>query len=157
LSRFSEASSASPSTAASWRRSALICWFSTSICASGARHDTCISESQRLCRARAARPFRIGAAPASPLVEAHDAVALAFGGGEPGTHLRHLVLEVQLADLLQRQQLVELGDLGVRAVQRLVLAVTSCDRKNCTTTRNTDRRNTTASTSVDSASTKPGQ
>src|SRR3954470_17750612 len=46
--------------------------------------------------------------------------------------------------------------LALSCSSALSLPVTSCDRKNCTT-RNTDSRNTIANTSVDSASTKPGQ
>ena len=119
LSRFSEASSAS-SSAASWRRSALICWFSTSICAS-ARDGHLLFGIQRLVEfAGAAGGVAAGAGEA--VIEALDAVALGFRRGQPGAQLRQLVVEIELAELFQRQQVVELRDLGVELLQRLVLA-----------------------------------
>ncbi len=95
-------------------------------------------------------------AAAEAVVEALVAVALAFGGGEAGAQLRDLLFERQLAGLLQRQQLGELRDPRVQPRSAVSLPVTSCDRKNCTTT-NTVSRKMMPRTSVDSASTKPGQ
>ena len=69
-----------------------------------------------------ARPCGVAAGAGEALVEPLDAVALALGGGEAGAQLRDLVVERDLAELLQRQQVVELRDLGVELLQRLVLA-----------------------------------
>jgi hypothetical protein len=49
-------------------------------------------------------------------------VAFAFGGGERGAQLRHLVFEIGLAGLLQRQQLAQPRDLCIEPRQRGVLA-----------------------------------
>ena len=49
-------------------------------------------------------------------------VALAFDGGERGAQLRHLVLEIGFAGLLQRQQLAQPRDLRIEPRQRGVLA-----------------------------------
>ena len=64
----------------------------------------------------------VAAGAGQPLVKPLDAVALAFGGGEAGAQLSELVVECDLAELFQRQQVVELCDLGVELLQRLVLA-----------------------------------
>ena len=100
--------------------------------------------------------LRVAAGAGQPVIEALDAVALALRGGKAGAQLRHLVVEIELCQLLQRQEIVERAILALSCSSALSLPVTSCDRKNCTT-RNTESRNTIDSTSVDSASTKPGQ
>jgi hypothetical protein len=76
-------------------------------------------------------------------------VALAFDGGERGAQLRDLGLEARFAGPLQRQKLGEARDLRGQAV-------ICCDRKNCAT-MNTVSKKMIERTSVDSASTKPGQ
>ena len=49
-------------------------------------------------------------------VEALEAVALAFGGGERGAQLREQILRIGFAGFLHRQQLGKLRDLRVEAV-----------------------------------------
>ena len=66
--------------------------------------------------------LRRGGAAADALVQPLQAVALAFGAGEAGAQLRELLLEIELAGLLQRQQLGQLRDLRVEPLQRRVLA-----------------------------------
>ena len=105
------------------------------------------------CAGELARP---AAAADEPLVDALEPVALALGQREIGAQRGERVLEVRLADLLQRQHFGELRELRVEPRSAVSLPVTSCDRKNCTIT-NTESRNTMPRISVDSASTKPGQ
>ncbi|MHC2783862.1 hypothetical protein ACVMBZ_003076 [Bradyrhizobium liaoningense] len=66
--------------------------------------------------------LRVVAGGSKAVIETLDAVALGLGRGEARLQLRDLVVEAELAELLQRQELVELGDLGVELLQRLVLA-----------------------------------
>ena len=114
-----DASSAS-SSAASWRRSAAICWLSTSTCAS-ARAVSRFSESSWPASS-VTLPCASAGAAADALVEAPEAVAFAFGARQAGAHLRDLLLEAHLAGLFQRQQLGELRDLRVEAGERGVLS-----------------------------------
>src|SRR6266480_1806814 len=66
--------------------------------------------------------LRIAAGAGKTVIEALDAGALALGGSKAGASLRELVVEIELAELFQRQQIVQLRDLGVELFQRLVLA-----------------------------------
>src|SRR5260370_30445929 len=56
------------------------------------------------------------------LIEPLDAITVGLSGGEPGAELRELVVEIELAEFFQRQQIVELRDLGAELFQRLFLA-----------------------------------
>src|SRR4029077_6670729 len=55
-------------------------------------------------------------------VKALDAVALGFGRSQTCPHLRERVLQVDLAELLQRKQIVQLRDFGIELHERLALA-----------------------------------
>ena len=66
--------------------------------------------------------LRVAAGAGEAVIEPLDAVALALSGGKAGAQLRELVVERELAELFQRQQIVQLRDLGVELLQRLVLA-----------------------------------
>ncbi len=66
--------------------------------------------------------LRIGCAAAEAFVEPLEAVAFAFGPGEARAHLGELLLEAELAGLLQRQQLGELRNLRGETRERGVLA-----------------------------------
>ena len=117
LSFFSEISSAC-SSAANCRRNAAICWLSTSTCAS-ARGFLLAFELAGEFRHLA---LRGGGPGAGAFGFALEAVALALGADERGTQLRELVLEIDLARFLHRQQIGELRDLRVEAAERGVLA-----------------------------------
>ena len=104
LSRFSEALSA-PRSAANWRRSALICGSSTSICASGASKGS--SESSALL-SHLARPGGVVAGAGKSFIESLIAITLGLHHREPRAELRELVVEVHPVELFQRQQIVQL-------------------------------------------------
>ena len=119
LSFFSEASSAA-SMAASWRRSAAICWLRISTCAS-ALAEIFFSPSSAL-ESSETLPCAGGSARAGAFGDAFVFVAVALGAGERGAQLRELVLEIGLVGFFHRQQIGELGDLRVEAGERGVLA-----------------------------------
>ncbi len=119
LSRFSEASSASSSAAklAAQRADLLVQHLDLR---QRARRDLLFGIQRLVEFAGAAGGVVAGAGEA--VIEALDPVALGFGGGEAGAHLRQLVVEIELAEFFQRQQVVQLRQLGVERLQRLVLA-----------------------------------
>ena len=119
LSFFSEASSAA-SIAASWRRSAAICWLRISTCASALRRNLLLAFE--LAGEFGNLALRRRGAGAGAFGDAFEFVAVALGAGERGAQLRELVLEIGLAGLFHRQQLGELRDLRVEPGQRGVLA-----------------------------------
>jgi hypothetical protein len=64
----------------------------------------------------------VAAGAGEAVIKALDAVALGFGRGEAGLQLRDLIVERERAEFYQRQQVVQLRDLGIELLQRLVLA-----------------------------------
>ena len=66
--------------------------------------------------------LRFGCAAAGAFKEALEAVALAFGPSEARAHLGELLLQAELAGLLQREQLGELRNLRSEARERGVFA-----------------------------------
>jgi hypothetical protein len=142
--------SSEASIAASWRRSAAICWLSSSTWANA--RDAAPFWASSCSASSFCRPLPLANPSLTPLSRSRSFSASARLARSEASVSSRLALPTFSSDSIS----VSWASCAFSRCSAVSLPVTSCDRKNCTTT-NTDSRNTMPRISVDSASTKPGQ